>query len=348
MKFMPFNLLRTLCVLLVALLVGFIIVLIVSEDPLGAYRYFLLGPLVRMRRVIEWLHTSIPMVFTGLAVSLVFRARQFNIGAEGQFLVGAAGATFVALHFPQITILHISVIMLFAMTCGALWGAVPGFMKAKFNASELVSSLMMNFVGFFVALYFVNHYFRDIRAGFMVSYRFPATAWLPDLMARPRLHGGLVLAAITAGLVWWFLYRTKWGYELRMTGMNIKFAEYAGINTKRVIVYTQVISGALAALGGAVELMGIHRRFLWIAMPGFGFDGIVVALLARNNPLNVLFAALFIGYLRSGARIMERMSDVTAEMAVIIQAIVILLVTAEALFSLWERRRIEREALKGG
>ena len=347
MKFMR-ELLRTLCATLVALLVGFIVVLIVSEDPVGAYRHFLLGPLVAMRRVAEWLHTAVPIVFTGLAVSLVFQARQFNIGAEGQFLVGAAGATFVALHFPQIVGLHIFAVILFAMTCGALWGAVPGFMKAKLNASEVASSLMMNFVGFFAALYFVNHYFRDIHAGFMVSRIFPMTAWLPDLASEPRLHGGLVLAVIVAGLTWLFLYHTKWGYELRMTGMNIKFAEFGGINTKQVIIYSQVISGALAGLGGAVELMGTHRRFPWVAMPGFGFDGIVVALVARNNPLNVLFAALFIGYLRTGARIMERLSDVTAEVAVIMQAIVILLVTAEALLSLWERRRVEREALKDG
>ncbi|MCI2425991.1 ABC transporter permease [Candidatus Acetothermia bacterium] len=343
-----FQLLQVVSAILIALIIGLIIIFVVSEEPFRAAYYLLFGPLTRIHRSIEWIHMTIPIIFTGLAVSLVFQAKQFNIGAEGQFLVGAAGATFVALHFPPIGGLHILIIALAAMAGGTLWGAVPGLLKARFAANELVSSLMMNFIGFFLALYLVNHYFRDVQAGFMVSYRFPLTAWLPDLTIRPRLHSGIILAVIAVGLIWYFLYRTKWGYEIRMVGMNLKFAEFGGINVQRVVFYVQALSGGVAGLAGAVELMGVHHRFLWTSMPGLGFDGIIVAILARNHPLGLLFAALFIGYLRTAARLMERRTDVAAEVTIIMQAVVILLVTAEAFLQHWQRRRKEREALLDG
>jgi len=343
-----FQLLRIFSAILIAITIGLIIIFIVSEEPFRAAHYLLFGPLTRVRRIIEWIHTTIPIIFTGLAVSLVFQAKQFNIGAEGQFLVGAAGATFVALYFPPIEGLHLVIIALAAMTGGALWGAVPGLLKARFAANELVSSLMMNFIGFFLALYLVNHHFRDIDAGFMASYRFPSTAWLPNLIIRPRLHSGVIWAVVAVGLIWYFLYRTKWGYEICMVGMNLKFAEFGGINVQRVIFYSQAISGSVAGLAGAVELMGIHHRFLWTSMPGLGFDGIIVAILARNHPLGVLFAALFIGYLRTAARLMERQTDVASEVTIIMQGVVILLVTAEAFLQHWQRRRREKEALQDG
>ena len=200
-----FQLLRVLSAILIAVTIGLIIIFIVSEEPFRAAHYLLFGPLTRVRRTVEWIHVTIPIIFTGLAVSLVFQAKQFNIGAEGQFLVGAAGATFIALYFPQIAGLHIVIIALAAMAGGAFWGAVPGLLKARFDASELVSSLMMNFIGFFLALYLVNHYFRDIQAGFMTSRRFPLTAWLPDLAVRPRLHSGLILAVVAVVVVFFVI-----------------------------------------------------------------------------------------------------------------------------------------------
>ena len=343
-----FEVVRTLAAVLLSLLIGFIFIVLVSKDPVGAYRLFLIGPLARISRLAEWLNQSIPLLFAGLAVAIVFQANQFSIGAEGQFLIGALGATMVALSFPEVKVIHLLVVILAGMLCGALWGVIPGLvsaygLKEGDNLGILVVSLMMNFIGFYVAYYVINNHFRDIYAGFMASPFIPSTSCLPFLSARYRINSGLIVAFIVAGLVWYLLYRTKWGYEIRMVGTSVNFALFNGINVKRVIVYSNVISAAIAGLAGAIEVTGLHHRYLWQSMPGYGFDGVVIALLARNNPALVPLSALFVAYLRTGGRVMERGSDVSAEMATVLESIVILLVTAEALFNFWQHKRLKRK-----
>ncbi|KUK27693.1 MAG: Inner-membrane translocator [Acetothermia bacterium 64_32] len=343
-----FELVRTLVAVFLSLLIVFIFIVIVSKDPVRAYRLFLIGPFARISRLAEWLNQSIPLLFAGLAVAIVFQANQFSIGAEGQFLIGALGATMVALSFPEVDVIHLLVAILAGMLCGALWGVIPGLLSAYGlkegdNLGVLVVSLMMNFIGFYTAYYTINNHFRDIYAGFMASPFIPSTSYLPFLSARYRINGGLVIAFIIAGLVWYFLYRTKWGYEIRMVGTNIGFASFNGINVKRVIIYSNVISAAVAGLAGAIEVTGLHHRYLWQSMPGYGFDGVIIALIARNNPALVPLSALFVAYLRTGGRVMERGSDVSAEMAMVLESIIVLLVTAEALLNLWQRKRLKRK-----
>lgn len=344
-----FELVRTLAAVLLSLLIGFIFIVLVSKDPVGAYRLFIIGPLARISRVAEWLNASIPLLFAGLAVAIVFQANQFSIGAEGQFLIGALGATMVALSFPEVKVVHLLVVILAGMFCGALWGMIPGLLsgyglKEGDNFGVLVVSIMMNFIGFYTAYYTINNHFRDIYAGFMASPFIPSTSCLPFLSARYRINGGLIVALIVAGLIWYFLYRTKWGYEIRMVGTNISFASFNGINVKRVIIYSNVISAAVAGLAGAIEVAGLHHRYLWQSMPGYGFDGVIIALIARNNPALVPMSALFVAYLRTGGRVMERGSDVSAEMAMVLESVIVLLVTAEALLNLWQRKRVKRKA----
>jgi simple sugar transport system permease protein len=348
-----FELLRTLAAIALALLIGLVFVILISENPLGAYGLFLTGPVSRMSRVAEWLNQSIPLLFAGLAVAIVFQANQFSIGAEGQFLVGALGATIVALNFPGVNVLHILVTLLAAMICGALWGIVPGALSAYGlregdNLGVLVVSIMMNFIAFYVAYYVVNNYFRDLYAGFVATPFIPQTSFLPFLSTRYRINGGLIIALFVSAMAWYFLYRMKWGYEIRMVGTNIKFAEFSGIDIKKVIIYSNVLSAAIAGLAGAIEVIGLHHRYLWQSMPGYGFDGVIIALIARNNPALVPLSALFVAYLRTGGRVMERGSDVSAEMAMVLQAIIVLLVTAETLLSLWQRRRLRQKVTQGG
>lgn len=337
-----FEFVRILIAIIISLALGFIVTLLVSKDPINAYKYFLFGPLSRTRRIIEFINTSVPLIFTGLAVSIVFKAEQFNIGAEGQFFMGAVAGTAVALLFPHMVIIHIIFVFIAAMLAGMAWAYVPGVLKARLNASELVSSLMMNYIAFYMGLYVINYYLRDKNAGYLVSYKFPKTTWLPYLYKRYSLHYGIIIAIAFVFLVWYLMYKTRIGYEIRMLGYNLKFAEAGGIDVPRVILNAQVISGGVAGIAGAVEVTGRYHRFLWQALPGYGFDGIIVALLARNNPLGVPFAALFLGYLRTGARIMERQSDMSAEMVTVLQALVILLVTAQAFLSTWKQKMVER------
>ena len=341
-----FETVRTALTIAIALLIGYVILLFTTEQAGEAFKWFVLGPISTKRRIVELLNRTTPLVFTGLAVSIVFQAEIFNIGAEGQLFFGAVAATFAALHFPRVQFLHAILVMAFAMIAGGAWAAVPAYMKAKWNASELVSSLMMNYVAFFLGLYLVNYHMRDVNAGYLVSYRFPRTAWLPRLLRRYNLYPGIFIAIAFAILVWFFLYRTKYGYELRMVGRNKEFARFSGIKVENVIIYSQIISGMVAGLAGAVELMGLYKRFVWQMMPGYGFDGIIVALLARNNPIAVIPAAFLVSYMRTGAYVMGRMTGIAPEIVMMLQAIIILLITAEAFLAFWKRRMIEKAAME--
>jgi simple sugar transport system permease protein len=204
-----------------------------------------------------------------------------------------------------------------------------------------------------LGIYIVNNFLRDVNAGAMVSYEIKQSAALPGILHGTRIHLGLFIAILGIIATYYFLYRTKWGYAIRMTGANIKFAQYSGINTKRVIFYCQVIGGMIAGIGGATELLGMYPRFQWQMTPGYGWDGVIVAILARNNPLFVPIGAFFLAYLRIGADIMARMTDVPSEVVSVIQAIMILLIAAESFLSAWRHRMIvksanENNSLKGG
>jgi len=345
-KMVLFEIVRTVLTIAIALLLGYLILIFATDDPNAAFKWFIYGPISRFRRFVELLNRATPLIFTGLAVSIVFQAEIFNIGAEGQLFFGAVAATFAALYFPQIPFLHVIIVLIFAMAAGGLWAAVPAYMKAKWNASELVSSLMMNYVALYLGLYIINYHMRDVNAGFLVSYKFPKTAWLPRLMRRYNLYPGIFIALGFAILVWFFLYRTKYGYELRMVGKNKEFARFSGIKVENVIIYSQIISGMVAGLAGAVEIMGLYKRFVWQMAPGYGFDGIIVALLARNNPLAVIPAAFLVAYMRTGALIMGRMTGIAPEIVTMLQAIIILLITAEAFLSFWKKRIVEKAAME--
>lgn len=339
-----FQLLRTLIAILVALLIGFVIICLVSKQPVDTFLTFLFGPFSSARRFGNMIELAIPLTFTGLAVAMAFQASQFNIGAEGQFFLGAVAATIVGISVSLPPVLHVLMALAAAVVVGALAGYVPGILKARWGASELVSSLMLNYVFFRLGIYFINYHFRDTTAGAMVSWPLRDSSWLPQFLPPTRVHAGLLIAAGAVAFAYLFLYRTKWGYALRMTGLNEKFAKYAGIGTASVIVYSQVVGGGIAGLGGAVEMLGIYRRFQWMALPGYGWDGIIVAILARNNPLSIPLGALFLAYLRIGADIMARMTDVSAEMVTVIQGVMILLVTAQAFLAGWKHRVVVKEA----
>lgn len=344
--------LRILLAVTISLGLGFIITLLVSDDPIGAYSAFLTGPLTRINRTGEWIKESITLTLLGLSVAFVFKAQLFSLGAEGQMLLGALVSGVIALFVPLPAILRIPLALLAAMLVGFLFGALPGYLKAYLNANEIVSTLMLNAIALRLYDYFLIFHIRPEGAGYNASDFFPKEGVLPtfipnipifadayDLFSRrANITIMLYITIIVVILVWYLMYKTPFGYELRMLGANIKFARYGGINTKKTVVLIFAVSGAIAGLAGSHLGMGIHEKLIANITIGIAFEGIVVALLARNNPVAVPFAALAYGYLRAGADIMERSSDVSREMVLVIQAIIILLVTAERVLPIVQQR----------
>lgn len=339
-----FEIIRTLVAISVALLLALIIVVSVSKEPGLALSKFLTGPISSTRHFGNVIEMMIPLTFTSLAVCVMFQAKQFNLGAAGSFFIGAVAATIVGIYFKLPAGIHPLAAILAGGIIGGLASSIPALLKSKWNASELVSSLMLNYILFFLGLYIVNFYLRDINAGAMVSHKLTTTALLPNLIPKTRIHFGLIIALIMVVFTYYFMYRTKWGYALRITGQNIKFAEYSGINTISVILYSQIIGGIIAGIGGATELLGMYTRFQWQSLPGYGWDGVIVAILARNNPLFVPLAAFFLAYLRIGADIMARMTDVQSEVVTLIQGIMIMLIAAERFLSTWRHKIIVKDA----
>jgi simple sugar transport system permease protein len=343
-----FTLIRVIIAIAIGIAISVFLIYLISQEPGFSLRSFLLGPVLTRSRLAHLFESASPIIFCGLAIAVAFQAKQFNIGAEGSLYLGAAVGTAFAVSTRLPAVVHIPVVLLVAAAAGGLWSFIPGILKAKWNASELVSSLMLNYVAYFLGLYLINYHFRDKQAGFLVSYQLPETAWLGQFIPDTRIHYGIILALVFAVLVYYFMYHTTIGYEIRSTGFNERFARFGGISVFRVIILCQVILGLLAGFGGMTEIMGIHRRFLWQSSPGYGWDGIIVAIIGRNHPLLIIPASFFLAYMRVGGRVLNLMSDVPAEMVMVIQSVIILLITAEAFLSRWKYQITLRQAETGG
>ena len=300
----------TIGAVVVALFIGGIILAFAGGDPFATYAHIAKASFGSLGVLSDTLVKATPLIFVGLACSLAFRMRLWNIGAEGQFYLGAFGASAVVL-IPLLPETAPKWVWLLAMgvagmICGALWGAIPGLLKAQFKVNEVISTLMMNYIAIAFCNYFIFGMWSD--GGFQMSPKFPKVAWLPrltdyakqlDWMAGLTTHAGFIIAVVLAILVWFILYRSKWGYEIRLIGDNDRAAEYAGIGIKKNIVFVMIVSGALAGLAGFSEVSGVVHRFQGAISPGYGFTGIIIAWLAKLNPwvvvpVSVLFGALIL------------------------------------------------------
>ncbi len=288
-----------------------------------------------------------PLILVGLACSVAFSMKLWNIGAEGQFFLGAFGASAIVLApvLPADTPgwIFIPVMMLAGIVAGALWGFVPGYLKAKFQVNEVITTLMMNYI----AIEWNNYFIFDVwsEGGFQMSARFPRAAWLPRLadyakdvpkFAGLTLHLGLLFGPIAAVIVWYVLYRSKWGYEIRLAGDNPRAARYAGINIARNTVLVMMLSGALAGLAGMAQIGGVVRRLQGSISPGYGFTGIIIAWLSKLNPFIVVVVSVFFGALLLAGREIGR-----SDISMLIQGIILFALIASE-FLLRNRVRITR------
>lgn len=338
----------TLATILFALLLGFIVIALIGKDPVQAYTALLTGPLTRIGRTGRWLEVATNLIIVGLSVSIAFRARQFSLGAESQILVGALVAGVTAIYLPLPPVLAIIVPAALAMAAGFLAGLIPGVLKAYLNANEIVSTLMINTIVARIYDALLTYRLKPDGAQTTQSLYVQDNSALPTFF---KLTGvdlgnfniGVIFAILAVIGVWLLLTRTTFGYEVRTIGANSKFARYGGINTRRTVSLSFAIGGAVAALCGVHLALGVHQRLLLAFTGGLGFDGIIVALLARNNPLLVPITGLFYAYLLTGGDRMEQTASVGSEIVQVIQAVIMLLITAQVLVQ-WVKSRRRAEA----
>ena len=353
-RLLLFSLLRGLAAILLALAVAAIFIFLSSDEPLTALKYMLLGPVVSFKATgnefntisfLTILAAMIPTIFSGLAVCVMFSANQFNLAGEGAIMLGGFVGALLGIYLTLTTGVHQVVCVLAGALAGGLIMLIPAVLKVKLGASEMVTSLMMNYVVMFVILHFLNFVFADRSKGATQTFPFLETAKIPEIVANgTKLTWGFVVALIFVVIIALFMYRTKWGYAIRMIGINQSFAQYSGMQVGAVIVLSQVIGGMLSGMGGSIEVLGRFSTFLWRELPGYGWLGITIAILAKNNPIFVPFAAFFIAYLNKGCDLMATYSDVPSEMIDIIQAAIFLFFAAEQFLAKYRQRIVVRNA----
>ena len=327
-----FSVIRGLLAILIALLVATLLIFLSADGDSfaeklaatgGALKQLLVGPLFRMgrsgtkfdfKRLTDILASMIPIIFTGLSVCVMFSANQFNLGSAGG--------------------LAVAVMML-----------LPALLKTKLDVSEMVCSLMLNYIVMYFIKYLMNTYLADKTKGQIQSYEFLETSKIAPLIDNgSKLSWGFVVAIACVVLIGLFIYNTRWGYTIRMIGINQAFAKYSGMKVATVIVLSQVLGGFLAGIGGGIEMLGRYPTFSWSSLPGYGWTGITIAILAGNNPWFVPFASFFMAYLTKGCELMATYANVPSQLIDIIQGVIFLFFAAEQFLSGYRQRLVVKTA----
>ena len=350
-----FSIVRGLAAIFIALAVATLLIFICSDgslaekgsQTLGALRQLLIGPAIKnkggisTKNLCDVLAAMIPIIFTGLATCVMFSANQFNLGAEGGIMLGAFITALVAIYAPlPAGVLPIAAVLIGAAAVGVMM-LIPGLLKVKLGVSEMVCSLMMNYVVMYLIKYTLNSFLADKSKGQIMTHDFQPQSAIPQLINNgSKLSWGFIVAIVLVVLVALFMYRTRWGYAIRMIGINQDFAMYSGMKVGTVIVLSQVLGGILAGMGGGIEMLGRYTNYSWMALPGYGLTGITVAILAGNNPAFVPFAAFFMAYLNKGCSLMSTYSGVPSQLIDILQAVIFLFFAAEQFLSGYRQKLV--------
>ena len=346
--------------ILTAVILGGLIILAAGGDPIAAYRGLIQGAFGSPSALSETAVWATPYIFAGLAVAFAFKGGLFNIGAEGQIALGAVFAALIGyalpgwLHTSLPAYIHIPLAVGCGMLAGAIWAGIPGALKAYTGGHEVINTIMMNYIALNITSFLLNGPMRDPDP-LDLSARTPeiaASARIPPLFNIPgmRVHWGFILALLVAVLIWWLLWKTTLGFEIRTVGANPDAAKYAGINVKKIIVITMAISGALAGLAGAIEVTALNYRHELGFSTGYGFDAIAIALLGKTNPYGVILAAILFGAMRNGATRIQFLTQIPIDIISVIQALMLLFVAADAIirFIYHIRAREEQVVLTRG
>jgi simple sugar transport system permease protein len=297
----------------------------------------------------ESLVASTPYIFAGLAVALGFRTGLFNIGAEGQIFVGAIFAAYVGYAITGVpAVIHIPLALLAGALGGGLWGFIPGWLKAKVGGHEVINTIMMNYIAFRLSDWLLSGPMKRPDSFNPVSPTIQETAMLPRFFDNPiRFHLGFFIALGVAWLVYWFLFKTRWGFDLRTVGANPNAAKYAGMNITMSTVLAMSLSGALAGLAGTNEVLGLNHNLAMAFSSGYGFDSIALALLGKSHPLGVVLASLLFGTLRNGAGRMQVVTNIPIDIISVLQAMILAFIAAPAIIRTVYRLRQPEEHEEG-
>ncbi|WP_274626297.1 ABC transporter permease [Arvimicrobium flavum] len=314
--------------ILLALILGALVILAIDENPLHVLDTLLRGAFGSPERIAGTLLQATPILVCGIAACISLRGGLFNIGIEGQLFMGGFAATWVGFSFGMPPILHMLVAIVVAALAGMAWIAIPAFFRARYNANEVVSTILANYVAILMTSYLTISVFKK-PGGQSETPPIFESAYLPELFSFSRLNWGLIIGLVLAVAVHYFFLRTSRGYSVSEMGANPKFAEYGGIDIKRQVFFVLLVSGAVGGLAGGIEALGVHHRFMEGFAPGFGFDGVIAALLANGNPIGTIFTAIFFGALRSGSLMLEVDTTASREIITVVQALIILAVSAQ-------------------
>jgi ABC-type uncharacterized transport system permease subunit len=334
----------------IALLVGAGVIILSGQDPILAYQAMIQGAFGGAREIAETLVAATPLIFGGLAFAIAYQAGLFNIGIEGQLVLGGLAAGLVAatpLGLPMA--IHLPLALLAAIVAGGFWGGLPGFLKARTGAHEVISTIMLNYIAYRISAYVIasDGIFSMVNPSLQATNPAVPEARLPRFIEGTRLHFGLILALIAAVILWYVLYRTTFGYRVRMVGISRGAADYAGVSWGRTITIAMIISGLLGGLAGASEALGLQGRFFNIA-PGYGFTAIAVGLVGRNHPAGVVLAGLLFGALNAGATRMQSAAGTSKDLVSVLLGLVILSVAAFSAIDYLQRRRQQAARARSG
>ena len=340
------SLLQPLLAIIVGLIVGAIAIAVVGGDIIETYKEMWKGAFGSTFFLTNTLSRATPIILIGLGVALAFRAGFFNMGSEGQMVLGALSAAVAALYIPGPAWMKLIAALIAAIISGGIWSALAGWLDAKFRMNLLITTLLLNYIAVLFAGYFVAYPLKDKTgsAAMAQTAMIDKSVWLPKLFSGMSLHAGFVLALVGMLLLFFYMKYTVRGFETRMLGANPLFASYGGVERGKLMLISMFVSGGFAGLAGAVEVLGTQYRYIEgsLTTPGYAWSGIMATLLAGSHPIGTAAAAILIAALQTGGMGMERNTEVPLEVSEIIQAALILFVSARFTYTFIKRRKKAR------
>lgn len=338
--------------ILLGLLVGAIVLVISGNSPIRAYGAMIEGIFGKPKYIAWTIIKATPYILTGLSIAFAFKTGLFNIGAEGQFIIGALVATLVGYSVQLPAIIHIPLTIILAGLAGGLWGSIAGFLKSKFGINEVIATIMLNWIAFYLSNFMVSNSFISVEnSEASVNIQESASIgidWLKGLVGpATSVNWGIIISIILVFVIWFILTKTTLGFELRAVGHNKDAAEYAGIDVGKSILKSMAIAGLLAGVAGAIQVMGVtHNITVLAAQEGYGFDGIAVALIANSNPIGVIFSGLLFGAFKYGGIKMQSVGAPSEVINIVIGSIVFFIALSNGLRMLYLKMKEKRT--KGG
>lgn len=338
--------------ILLGLLFGAIVLVISGNSPIKAYGAMIEGIIGKPKYIAWTIIKATPYILTGLSIAFAFKTGLFNIGAEGQFIIGALVATLVGYSVQLPAIIHIPLTIILAGLAGGLWGSIAGFLKSKFGINEVIATIMLNWIAFYLSNFMVSNSFISVEnSEASVNIQESASIgidWLKGLVGpATSVNWGIIISIILVFVIWFVLTKTTLGFELRAVGHNKDAAEYAGIDVGKSILKSMAIAGLLAGVAGAIQVMGVtHNITVLAAQEGYGFDGIAVALIANSNPIGVIFSGLLFGAFKYGGIKMQSVEAPSEVINIVIGSIVFFIALSNGLRMLYLKMKEKRT--KGG